>query len=133
MAHKSLMQSLLYQLLHQSPRLFRYFRGISRQHPPLSKDWVTVESMLGLLKAISTTGIRMICVVDAMDESEDSYAAEEQRITVLSQFKLIASECSTSRMKLLILSRPSPDIETHFWSLIAAMRICSSSFSSTRT
>jgi hypothetical protein len=116
MAHKSLMQSLLYQLLHKSPPLFRYFRGISRQHPPLSKDWVTVESMLGLLKAISTIGIRMICVVDAMDESEDAYAVEEQRITVLSQFSLIASECSTSKMKLLILGRPSPDIETHFWS-----------------
>jgi hypothetical protein len=116
MAHKSLMQSLLYQLLHQSAPLFRYFRDISRQYPPLSKDWVTVESMLGLLKAIATTGIRTICVVDAMDESEDANAAEQQRRTVLSQFSLIASECSTSRMKLLILSRPSPDIEKHFWS-----------------
>ncbi|KAI1130681.1 hypothetical protein F5Y10DRAFT_262831 [Nemania abortiva] len=115
MAHKSLLQSLLYQLLSQSPDLFRYFRDIYRQHPAMSKDWATVDLLLKILKTIATDGTKVIAVIDAMDESEDAEIAERQRKLVLSHFSEFVSEISGSRMKLLVLSRPTPDIESHFW------------------
>ncbi|KAH8774050.1 hypothetical protein BGZ57DRAFT_403716 [Hyaloscypha finlandica] len=115
MAHRSLLQSLLYQLLQQSAPLFCYFKVIYRRHAPLSKDWITVEYMLEILRAIAAAGVRAIFVVDGMDESEDANTAEQGRRAVLSQFSYLVSEIPRTKMKFLVLSRPSPDIEQHFW------------------
>ena len=114
MAHKSLMQSLLCQCLQQSSSLFQYFKAIYRQSPPLSSDWITLEHLKQILKAIAKAGVKAICVVDAMDESEDEAKSEQQRRLVLRYFSSLVSEVPKSRMKFLILSRPYPDIEQHF-------------------
>lgn len=114
-AHRSLLQALLYQLLGQDPTLFEYFKDTYRKYSPASKAWLTVDSLFGILKAIAIGGVKAVCVVDAMDESEDAAADEQQRQSVLNHFSELVSKSSPSRMKFLILSRPSPDIEKHFW------------------
>lgn len=114
-AHKSLLQALLYQILYQRPSLFGYFKDVYRQHEPGSKAWGTVKSLVDILKAIAHGGVRAICVLDAIDESEDAEADERQRQSVLQTFSQLVSRNCSSNMKFLILSRPSPDIERHLW------------------
>jgi len=115
MSHRLFLQSILHQLLSKSPSLFRHFKKAYRECPPLSKDWLTFDAMMGIMTSIAASGVRIICVVDAMDESEDQEAAEQQRRTVLNHFSVLVSEIPTSRMKVVVFSRPSPDIEQQFW------------------
>jgi hypothetical protein len=67
--------------------------------------------MKKILNAMAAARVKAICVVDAMDESEDHEAPERQRRVVVSHFTDIASKFPSSRMKFLILSRWSSDIE----------------------
>ncbi|KAH8755987.1 hypothetical protein F5883DRAFT_365440, partial [Diaporthe sp. PMI_573] len=79
MAHRSLMRSILFQLLKQRPSLFHHFADEYRAAPPGTSEWVQVDSMKRILTSIATSGQHAICVVDAMDESEDEFQAEIQR------------------------------------------------------
>src|SRR6266480_2856234 len=66
MAHQSLMQSLLYQMLSKRPSLFRHFKRQYRRYPPLSKEWVNLDALEEILTQIAAARTRSICVVDAM-------------------------------------------------------------------
>jgi hypothetical protein len=114
MSHTSFMQSILYQMIKQRPHLFTHFARIYRQFPALSKDWVTLSSLMEVLTSIVVSGIVGVCVVDAMDESEDKAQADQRRSTVLRYFSTLVSDIPESRMKFLVLSRPYPDIEQQF-------------------
>ncbi|KAH8745002.1 hypothetical protein F5883DRAFT_588400, partial [Diaporthe sp. PMI_573] len=117
MAHRSLMRSILFQLLKQRPSLFHHFADEYRAAPPGTSEWVQVDSMKRILTSIATSGQHAICVVDAMDESEDEFQAEIQRKDVIQYFRSLTVDPSVSRMKFIILSRPTSDIEEEFWKL----------------
>lgn len=114
MAHISLMKSLLYQVLSQSRSLFRYFRQIYRNCPPSSMEWVTVEHLQSMLSQVAATGQPTLCVIDAMDESEEKDRAATHRRRLLQHFSDLTSSAA-SRIKFIILSRPTSDIEQEFW------------------
>jgi len=98
-------------MLLQRPVLFTHFKPIYRQYKPGSKEWITLPILMQILLSIAKSGVAALCVVDAMDESEDRKTAEEQSVTVLSQFSILVSNAPQSRMKFIVLSRPSFDIE----------------------
>lgn len=117
MAHRSLMRSILFQLLTQRPSLFHHFADEYRAAPPGTSEWVQVDSLKRILTSIATSGQHAICVVDAIDESEDEDQAEIQRKDVIQYFRSLTVDTSVSRMKFIILSRPTSDIEEEFWKL----------------
>ncbi|KAH6476019.1 hypothetical protein HBI59_006010 [Parastagonospora nodorum] len=113
MAHTSLLRSLLYQLLSSNMRLFDHFKIIYRRHEPGSHGWITLDSMKTIFAAIANAGVSILCLIDAMDESEDeeSMMARKHILRFLAKATL---DYEDSRIKFLILSRPEHDIEGFF-------------------
>ncbi|KAH5423486.1 hypothetical protein HBI23_198590 [Parastagonospora nodorum] len=113
MAHISLLRSLLYQLLSSNSRLFHHFKTIYRSHGPGSNDWITLDNMKSIFAAIANAGVSILCLIDAMDESEDeeSKMARKHILRFLAKTTL---DHEDSRVKFVILSRPEYDIEGFF-------------------
>ena len=111
-SHTSLLKALLHQLLSQHSALFPSFTPPYRKAEPLTREWLTLETMKDILRRIAASGHQTICVVDAMDESDAGEVKEDKRREVLEFFISVASK---SCMKFIILSRPTHDIEQEHW------------------
>jgi len=112
------MRSILYQILGQDMALFPYFIPSYREVPPVrdSHRWRTVN-LIRILESVSASGVAVICVVDAMDESEDSHnqvKSSSRSRTMLSFFSRLVSASLDARIKFVMLSRPDPFIEVEF-------------------
>ena len=130
MSHISLLRSVLFQLLDQNRSLFQliapYYR--LRSAVPSSFDsesdrssWCNsteFKTTLGseILGKISASGTAVICIVDAMDEAEDTaslYRRDRAR-SILPMLGNLISNAEESRIKFIVLSRPEPFIELDF-------------------
>jgi len=114
MAHRSLMRSLLYQLLQHRPPAFKFFKSRYRLVEPCSEQWATIDNLEEILSDAAKSGIQATCVIDAMDESQDGTEPDQRRQKLLQHFSALVTDVSSSRFKFIILSRPYPDIEKHF-------------------
>jgi hypothetical protein len=115
MAHCSLMRSLLHQLLQQNPSAFEFVKRWYREVEPRSDQWAKLNVMQDILIEAAKSGLKVTCVIDAMDESQNGRRPGEDRLGILEHFSMLVSEISASQVKFIILSRPYPDIEEHFF------------------
>jgi hypothetical protein len=126
MSQRFLLRSLLYQLLRQRSSLFDFFLHVYRLKPistdiDFEQDWSEEETM-NVLKDIMPTGLSMVFIIDAVDESEDANVAKDRDFleqgteqgTILSTLSKVAVATPQSRVKFLMLSRPHPFIELDF-------------------
>jgi hypothetical protein len=86
-----------------------------REVEPCSDRWAQLGTMQEIFIKAAKSGTQVTCVIDAMDESQDGTTPEEDRLGMLEYFSVLVSEISASRVKFIILSRPYPDIENHFF------------------
>lgn len=115
-SHRSMLQSILYQLLDQDRSLFQYYEDTYRKlrHPGTGHcQWSTeqLEAALSRMAAAGDEAPQIICVVDGMDESEDVLGHYRSREQILSLFSSLVNE---SRIKMIVLSRPARAIEREF-------------------
>lgn len=126
MSHTSLLRSVLFQLLGKDKSLLEHFlpqyRAGSFVQNQTDNTW-TQEGMILILQAITKAGRPVICVLDALDESEDarlhhristSPQQKSQKETIISTLSKLISNFKSSRIKFLVLSRPDPFIELDF-------------------
>ena len=72
-----------------------------------------MQRILEKIAATDTTP-EVLCVIDAMDESDDDAALDMQRHDIMSLFSRIVGDFRNSRFKIIILSRPFRTIEREF-------------------
>ncbi|KAF2113267.1 hypothetical protein BDV96DRAFT_648235 [Lophiotrema nucula] len=113
-AHTSFMRSILYQLLQQNRSFFQYFLNTYRACAPrTSLPWESLRSMQEILRNIIATGIRIQCIVDAMDEAEAGEDVHSRQKLLITLSDLVALP-ETSRFKIIVCSRPIHDIDVAF-------------------
>ena len=119
-AHVWMLRSILLQILEQNPSLFRHAQHIYRERrrpslrngleweaSPLNKtqwDPGDIGSVLPSISQSSTTPI--LCVLDGFDESANASNIQKHILSLLN--KLVEN---SSRIKVIVLSRPTVDIE----------------------
>lgn len=129
MDHTSMLRSILYQVLQESPKSFDTVASIYRQKSPFDMDesfsW-NLRELKTMLANISASRLRMVCILDGLDESEDGERSGMERGTFLKEI-LKLSRDPNSQLKFIALSRRSNDItkafvqESNFqWSNVAA-------------
>ncbi|KAK5997022.1 Intracellular membrane-associated calcium-independent phospholipase A2 gamma-like protein [Cladobotryum mycophilum] len=105
--HKSFLRSALWHFLDQSPKLFtEYFQEAYRTMDPMDSSQWTSEILVDIFKKICQGPSHVICILDAMDEAENS--------TVLDLLRDIVNDKRGSNASFIILSRPDIDIERRF-------------------
>jgi hypothetical protein len=117
MSHTSMLRAILYQILDQDRRLFRYYQDAYRD-----PEWF-YKRLASIFSAIAKGGPdvpQIMCVIDAMDESSDEPVAEEtdplnSPKTLEKILELLENSINIpgSSVKLLILSRPKRSIEKY--------------------
>lgn len=115
-SHRSMLQSILYQLLGQDRSLFQYYKDTYRKLRRAGTghcEWSTeqLEAVLSRMAAAGDEAPEILCVVDGMDESEDVLGNYRSRQQILSLFSSLVNE---SRIKMIVLSRPARAIEREF-------------------
>lgn len=102
--HESFVRSVLYHLLEQRPLLFdQFFRNAYRSMDPRRAPPWTYDLLVDILITICQSAIRIICVVDAVDEAESA--------EVISLIQSLIGLDGRSNTKFIILSRPNVQIE----------------------
>lgn len=114
-SHSSMLKALLFQILKQDHGLFRYYKDFYR-----SPDWLaSLPEVLLCLAGIEEDAPPILCVIDAMDESQDTSGlssspgfdtSTEHLEGILNLFLSIVN-IPSSRIKVLVLSRPNRQIE----------------------
>jgi hypothetical protein len=117
-SHTSMLRAILYQILDQDRRLFRYYQDAYRD-----LEWDFYEELASIFSAIAKGGPdvpQIMCIIDAMDESSDEPVGEETDSlkspkTLEKILELLENSINTpgSRVKILILSRPKCSIEKY--------------------
>ncbi|KAF5001972.1 hypothetical protein FDECE_10774 [Fusarium decemcellulare] len=102
--HESLVRSMLYHFLRQRPSLFGEFfqRSFRAMDPCLPATW-TNDVLTEIFMRICQSGIRVFCIVDAVDEAETA--------DVVRLLKSAVCSVQSSKAKLIILSQPNAEIE----------------------
>ncbi|KAG4428205.1 hypothetical protein IFR05_016312 [Cadophora sp. M221] len=114
-SHSSMLRALLFQILKQDHGLFRYYKDFYR-----SPEWLaSLPEVLLCLAGIEEDPPSILCVIDAMDESRDTSGlysppgldtSTGHLREILNLFLTIVNVPS-SRIKVLVLSRPNRQIE----------------------
>jgi hypothetical protein len=117
MAHHSMIRSILYQIVKERRSVFCQFTETYRQRPPCgvgqSCDW-TLEELEEMLNKTVVSGVEIICILDGLDESENNEQRGKTRQTIFAALLKLVSDLPDSRLKFIILSRPTTDIERVF-------------------
>ncbi|KAJ5298955.1 uncharacterized protein N7443_007075 [Penicillium atrosanguineum] len=118
-AHAAFLQSILYQLLYQNEDLFKVAAPYYRQRSPHPENEWDAQTLRGLLNEISATGLPMVCIVDAMDETHalvnDPKICKTCRPrSIMYLLTTLIYDIQQSKMKFIVLSRPDPVIEMDF-------------------
>lgn len=115
-SHKSFLRSVLYQLLKDDAGLFHFCRTFYR-----AGSW-SLKRLRSAFKAVAQSGVPVLCVIDALDESlysqlmspvsSDSSDGEyRHRPSHLTWLRSVINPRDRMRTKLIILSRPAGDID----------------------
>jgi hypothetical protein len=123
MAHLSLLRSILYQLLQQNDLLFELAATFYRRKSVLADaghSWDAKECEQ-VLEHICKSGVEVVCIIDAMDESADAMIESQAEVprnsktgTILQTLWGLGSGLNGSKMKFVVLSRPDAFIEMDF-------------------
>jgi len=100
--HDSLLRAFLQQMLSCEPKLFGHYEDVYRNLPP--EGW-SAGAMKAVLVGIANSGKKMICIIDAMDESA-SGEGKWSRYDILNFLEQLAFQSPTSCAKIIVLSRP---------------------------
>ncbi|KAJ8108152.1 hypothetical protein OPT61_g8373 [Boeremia exigua] len=110
--HTSMLRSILYQVQQSNHDLFSIVLPIHRAKAPyeaddkfLSLTW-DKDDLAKMFAYIVKSGRRMVCVIDALDESER--ARGRPSFGGLRDIVRLVSEDERSGLKLIVLSRPFP-------------------------
>jgi hypothetical protein len=122
-SHRTLLQSIVYQIWKQDARLFPLIRHryrelkSSREGLPEAKPIWQYEHLKSALESLHNIDfpIKITILIDGMDESDN-----EMRDDVLKFLLSLASKRSLCTIKIMISSRPDNDIKMH---LLAAHHI----------
>ncbi|TVY65369.1 5'-methylthioadenosine/S-adenosylhomocysteine nucleosidase [Fusarium oxysporum f. sp. cubense] len=116
-SHFSFMRSILAQILEQSQHAFSSYAPEYRDKMKENKEW-TLDDYERILTTLAAQGLPAICIVDALDESEigadQSANLREHVIQLLARLV----DAPSSHLRILVLSRYTPDIDRSFsrWS-----------------
>jgi adenylate kinase family enzyme len=122
-AHLSLLRSILYQLLQQDASLFKAIASLYRLKPigaDTKHGWNMTECQKAL-EHIANSGMEVICIIDAMDEAEQTESESKAKKvggsrveTMLRTLGSLSTRLKSSKMKFIVLSRPDSYIEVDF-------------------
>jgi hypothetical protein len=102
--HESFVRSVLFHFLQQRPLLFdEVFQNIYRAMDPRKAVPWTYDLLVDIFTAICQSTVRVVCIVDAVDEAEST--------EIVSLIKTVVNPESRSKAKFIILSRPHVQIE----------------------
>lgn len=122
MMHQYMLRSLLFEILCQNRYLFAYAQAAYRSARKLQLDlgepgtpWGTksLENAMMQIASIKVTDIEIVCIIDAVDESEDGANNFSRGSDVLSFFSTLVSIAQPA-FRIILLSRPAPRIEKKF-------------------
>lgn len=102
-SHESFLKSTLHQLLEQDPDLFVHLRDFYREEGSSGVILWRESILVKTFERMSTHGVRMICVLDALDEAENT--------GILKLVERLTVGVAQSQMKFIILSRTNVEIE----------------------
>lgn len=104
--HESFVRSVLIHLLEQRSALFdEFFRDTyGAMDPRIAAQW-TYDTLVAILESICRSVIPLICIIDAVDESESA--------EVMSLIHSLIGSDGRSRSRFIVLSRPNVQIERH--------------------
>jgi hypothetical protein len=108
-SHMYFLRSILCQFLEQNKNIFPIYASVYREKKNQGKSW-EFEDYESILLHMSEHSIRAICIVDAMDESDDeqgSFALRRRVITLMARLV----EPLNSRIRFVVLSRYTADID----------------------
>ena len=115
--HDSMLRSILHTLFDQDGRLFKCAEDIYRRERRIKRHkWAEIQGVLmELFESLSafTEAPTMLLLVDGMDESENGLEGSSRRRDILLLMKRVA-ECDNSRVRIILSSRPIPEIEVKF-------------------
>lgn len=104
--HESFVRSVLFHFLDQQPSLFdQFFQDTYRPMDPRKAAPWTYEILVDILKAICQSTVRIVCIIDAVDEAEST--------NVISLIQSLIGPDISSNAKFIVLSRPNVQIERH--------------------
>lgn len=102
--HESFVRSVLFHFLDQRSVLFdQIFRDTYRSMNPREVAPWTYDILVNILKAICQSKVRVICIIDAVDEAEST--------EVISLIQSLIAPDGRSNAKFIVLSRPNVQIE----------------------
>lgn len=120
MAHSSMLRSIVYKVFKDSQETFNCCKAgyQERQLQPdgSSGEW-SLDDLQGIIKAIVSSGVPIICILDGLDESAASENFQRTRETILRNLVELAL-IPGSQIKFIMLSRPAPDIIMRLNSLV---------------
>lgn len=111
-SHLVMLKSLLWQFLDQQPLYFRHIAELYRKRGPVNDDgfWTSEELMSVLERIImSTKNIQIFLVLDGLDESNRKVVNGEFDLSRMLD-KFLGLAAMSNNLKILLLSRPDPDI-----------------------
>ncbi|RYP06792.1 hypothetical protein DL765_009350 [Monosporascus sp. GIB2] len=107
-SHTAFLRSVLGQILEQNRTSFHHYAAIYRKKKEEHEEWF-IDDYEQILRQLAANGVRAICIVDAMDESDDGGGAFELRARIIG---LMAELCrmQSSQLKFVVSSRYTADI-----------------------
>jgi hypothetical protein len=108
-SHMYFLRSILCQFLEQNKNVFPMYAAVYREKKNQSKNW-EFEDYESILIKMAENGTQAICIVDAMDESEDeegNFLLRRRVITLMARLV----ESPGSRIRFIVLSRYTADID----------------------
>ena len=108
-SHVSFLRSILSQFLQQNKDAFHAYAAVYREKKNQSQNW-EFEDYENILVALAAQGMRAICIVDAMDESEDGEGTFLLRRRVIALMARLV-DSPASQIRFLVLSRYTADID----------------------
>ncbi|KAF3074265.1 hypothetical protein CFAM422_003330 [Trichoderma lentiforme] len=116
MAHSSMLRSIVYKVFKDSQETFNCCKACyqERQLQPdgSSGEW-SLDDLQCIIKSIVSSSMPIICILDGLDESAAIEKFQRTRETILRNLVELAL-IPGSRIKLIMLSRPAPDIIMRF-------------------
>ncbi|GAW20768.1 hypothetical protein ANO14919_102790 [Xylariales sp. No.14919] len=107
-SHILCLRSFLSQILQQNKASFHQYSSIYRQKGENQEKW-TIDDYEGILLSLASQGIPAVCIIDAMDESDDSGGTYELRSRIIN---LMAKLCRETRscLRFIVTSRYTADM-----------------------
>ena len=108
-SHVYFLRSIVRQLLEQNKNVFPMYASVYREKKNQSESW-EFEDYENILVKMAAHSTRAICIVDAMDESDDDQGSFYLRRRVITLMARLV-EPTGSQIRFIVLSRYTADID----------------------